>query len=204
MGTANKDSAPRRKKAPAIRPLDMFLLGLVRGGLITPYDWQARARTSLGASLPAIRRLVGAGLLRKAVNGPRGRHEFALTAKGEDELDNVNRYVEDAIDQSYGDLESVLRLACLATIKNKSDVAKKLLLEARDTHRGRARLAKKQTSNAIPFKSRLGGLYSMVLAHCEAAQEAALADQLESLRRRWDTVAEETLQLWRDERRTRR
>ena len=147
MGTANNDSAPRREKAPAIRPLDMFLLGLVKGGLITSYDWQSKAKTSLGASLPAIRRLLRAGLLRKAGEGPRGRHEFALTLKGRDELDNLYRYVDDSIDQSFGDLESVLRLACLATIIDDAGTAKSLLLEARDTHRGRARLAEKRATS---------------------------------------------------------
>ena len=108
------------------------------------------------------------------------------------------------MDQAFGDLESVLRLACLATIKGKTSIAKKLLSDARDTHRQRARLAKKRATSAVSFRSRLGGLYSTFLGHCELAQEAALADQLESLRRRWDTVSREILALWHDERGTRR
>jgi hypothetical protein len=148
--------------------------------------------------------LLKAGLLRKAAKGPRGRHEFALTPNGQDALDNLDLYVDDALDQSFGDLESVLRLACLATIKGKTGIAKKLLSEASDTHRQRARVAKKRTTSSVSFRSKLGGLYSMVLAHCEAAQEAALADLLESLRRRWDSVSEEIFLLWQDERKTRR
>ncbi len=81
MGIADGDSQ-RRKKQTTLRPLEMFLLGLVRGGLITPYDWQAKGRVSLGASLPAARRLVKAGLLRKVKEGPHGRHEFGLTENG--------------------------------------------------------------------------------------------------------------------------
>jgi len=204
LATAKRDSEPRPKKADAIRPLDLFLLGLVRGGLVTPYDWKSRARTSLGASLPAVRRLLDAGLLKKAAKGPRGRHEFALTAKGEDAVRNLARYVEGALDQSPGDLESVVRLACLATIIGDTGTAKKLLVEATNAHRQRARSAKRRPAGTTPLRSRLGALYSTVLADCEAAEEAATAEKLESLRRRWDKVAEEVLQQWRDERRTRR
>jgi hypothetical protein len=200
MGSARKDSEPRRKKAPDIRPLDMFLLGLVKGGLITPYDWQSRARTSLGASLPAVRRPLDAGLLRKAAKGPRGRHEFALTSKGQDCLEKLRSYVQDALDEPRGDLESVLRLACLASVIGDTRMAKKLLSEARDTHRRRAGIAKKRTISDVPFRSRLAGLYSKVLARCEAAQETAMADQLELLARLWDTATKEILQLWQDER----
>jgi hypothetical protein len=148
--------------------------------------------------------LLDAGLLRKAAKGPRGRHEFALTSKGEEEANklNLNRYVEDALDQPPGDLESVLRLACLATVADNPGIARELLLEARDAHRRRARLAKKRANGTDPLRSVLGGLYSKALAQCEAKQEAAVADELESLRRRWDSVTKEIIQLWADARKT--
>ncbi|MFZ0312726.1 MAG: hypothetical protein WAL85_08480 [Candidatus Korobacteraceae bacterium] len=148
--------------------------------------------------------MLDAGLLRKAAKGPRGRHEFSLTPEGEGEVENgnLNRYLEDSLDQPPGDLESVLRLACLATVADNPGIARKLLLEARDAHRRRARLAKKRANNADPLRSRLGGLYSKALAQCEAQQEAAIADELESLRRRWDTVTKEIIQLWNDARKT--
>jgi DNA-binding PadR family transcriptional regulator len=198
MGIADGDSQ-RRKKRTTLRPLEMFLLELVRGGLITPYDWQAKGRVSLGASLPAARRLVKEGLLRKVKKGPHGRHEFGLTDKSWDELDDLERYVKDASDQPFGDLESVVRLACLAMMLNKTGIAKKLLLEASEEHRHRARLARKRAASRAAFKSRLGGLYSMVLARCEAEQEICIANQLERLHRDWDSLTQEILELWEPE-----
>jgi hypothetical protein len=203
----DKSNEPRRKKAQEIRPLDMFLLVLVKGGLITPYDWQSRAHTSLGASLPAARRLLEAGLLKKVAKAPRDRHErdrheHALTPKGADELHNLARYVEDALDEPPSDLESVIRLACLATVIGETDMAKKLLRDATETHRRRARAAKKRTT-IVPFRSELGGLYSMLMTHCEIDQQAVVADQLESLRRRWDTVTKAIFELGSADRRAR-
>jgi DNA-binding PadR family transcriptional regulator len=186
MGTADGGSQ-RRKKQTKLTPLDMFLLGLVKGGLITPYDWQAKGRVSLGASLPAARRLVDAGLLLKEVSkepGSRERHEFRLTDKGHDELDELDNYIDDASKQPPADLESVVRLACLATIKGKNDIAKEILLEASEEHRHRAKLARKRASNRTLVRSGLGALYSLVLEQCEAEQETEIANQFERLRRR--------------------
>jgi len=199
MGIADGDS--RRRNKLTLRPLEMFLLGLVKGGLITPYDWQAKGRISLGASLPAVRRLVDAGLLKQVAKGPRGRHEFGLTDKGWDELDQLDRYLDDAADQPLGDLESVVRLACLAMIVRRPRTAKKLLLEGSEEHRHRARLARKRATNRLPFKSRLGGLYSILLAQCEAEQETSIANQLERLHENWSSLTEEILELWEDDRR---
>jgi hypothetical protein len=201
MGTAD-NGRERREKATPLRPLEMFLLGLVKGGLITPYDWQARGRVSLGASLPASRRLLAAGLLKKVAKGPRGRHEFGLTDKGRDELDRLDRYLDDASDQPLGDLESVVRLACLAVIVRKPRTAKKLLREGSDEHRHRARLARKRATNRVPFKSRLGGLYSILLAQCEAEQETSIANQLERLHETWNSLTQDILELWDEDLRT--
>lgn len=203
MANAKDNSESRQKKSGAIRPLDMFLLGLVRGGLITPYDWQARARVSLGASLPAVRRLLDRDLLRKAVKGPRGRHEFSLTSLGRAELDNLKFYVEDALDHKIGELESVLRLACLATVIGKNEVAKELLSGAAKEHRTRARLARSPAAIPKSVESRLGSLYSTALTRCETKQEYAIADELESLQRDWDKEGKKIFDR-SDQRRTRR
>ncbi|MGA7460789.1 MAG: hypothetical protein WBW69_11220 [Candidatus Korobacteraceae bacterium] len=198
MGIADGDSQ-RRKKQTTLRPLEMFLLGLVRGGLITPYDWQAKGRVSLGASLPAARRLVKAGFLRKVKEGPHGRHEFGLTENGRRELAELRPYVNEVSNQPFGDVESVVRLACLAMVLNKTRTAKKLLLGASEEHRHRARLARKRAASRAAFKSKLGGLYSMVLARCEAAQETGIADHLKRLHRDWDSLTQEILELWEPE-----
>ena len=202
MGSVENDSQPQQ--APAIRALDMFLLGLVKEGLITPYDWQARARISLGASLPATKRLLKSGLLKELAKGPRGRHEFGLTPEGRDAMlpGNLDRYLGDALDDPPGDLESAVRLACLATVINDVKGAKQFLLEAADAHQRRARDAKKRAANKVPFRSKLGGLYSAVLAQCEEKQSAAIVDKLDALRDEWDKTAKDILQMWQEERKS--
>ena len=168
----------------------MFLLALVKEGLITPYDWQAKGRVSLGASLQAARRLVDGDLLVKKVSKDprsRGRHEFGLTDKGWDELDELDRYLRDALNTSLTDFESVLRLACLATINGDSTLAKEFLSEAIDEHRQRARAAKRRH---IPPKSKLGHLYSALLRRWEEEERTAMAQRLELLRRRWTKITE--------------
>jgi DNA-binding PadR family transcriptional regulator len=203
MANVENNSEQRDSMPQEIRPLDMFLLGLVRGGLITPYDWQSRARTSLGASLPAVRRLEKAGLLEKARKGPRGRQEFALTQRGRDQVANLGPYVQHALNGQLGDLESVVRLACLATVVRKTKTAKELLLEAAHVHKQRARAAKKQAASVVAPRSGLGGLYSKALAHCEVNQEFAIANSLDWLARHWETLSQETIQRWRNARGTR-
>lgn len=202
MGSVENDSQPQQ--APAIRALDMFLLGLVKEGLITPYDWQARARISLGASLPATKRLLKSGLLKELAKGPRGRHEFGLTPEGRDAMlpGNLDRYLGDALDDPPGDLESAVRLACLATVIDNVKGAKQFLLEAADAHQRRARDAKKRAANKVPFRSKLGGLYSAVLAQCEEKQSAAIVDKLDALRDEWDKTAKDILQMWQEERKS--
>jgi len=201
MPTGNDNSRPPDDTPADIRPLDMYLLGLVRGGLITPYDWQSKGRVSLGASLPAVKRLLKAGLLERTRLGPHDRHEHALTNKGDDELDRLSGYVRRAQDEVPKDLESVVRLACLATVAGRAATAKKFLMEAADYHRKRARAAgKRKISN--PVRSGLGELYSIALTNCEAAQETALARELESLARRWDKKSEEIFHYWREDHKT--
>jgi DNA-binding PadR family transcriptional regulator len=204
MAADNYNSGVRLQDAPAIRTLDMFLLGLVKGGLITPYDWQSKARVSLGASLPAVKRLLKAGLLKELAKGPRGRHEFGLTPEGRDAVSprNLDRYIGDALDEPPGDLESAIRLACLATIIDDIKRAKEFLLEAADAHQRRVRVARKRAANKVPFRSKLGGLYSAVLAQCEEKQTAAIVSKLDALRRDWDKTAKDILQMWQEERKS--
>lgn len=199
----NDNSEARNQSARAVRPLEMFLLGLVKGGLITPYDWQAKARISLGASLPAVKRLLKAGLLEKVKNGPRGRHEFGLTPEGRGAMSrrSLDRYIGKALDDPPGDLESAVRLACLATMIDDIKGAEKLLLEAANAHERRARAAKKRAASKDAFRSKLGGLYSAVLAQCEENQAWATVDKLDALRKEWVKTVKEILQLWQEERR---
>ncbi len=103
--------------------LDMLILGLVDAGVNTPYTWQVQAGLSLGATLPAVRRLLAQNLLSEAAAGPRGRREFTITRNGRSELRKVDRYLEAAMLDPIGDLESVPRLFYLAVQSGRRDIA---------------------------------------------------------------------------------
>jgi DNA-binding PadR family transcriptional regulator len=163
-----------------LRTLDFFILTLVRDGIRAPYDWQARAGVSLGASLPAVRRLLGRGLVSEAEKGSRGRREFTITSSGQRELQKSDLYLEQALENGNGDLESVLRLVCIAISEAKTESARKLLLHSAEEHAKRSRRAKR--GFAAPAKgSSVADLYSAALAHCEASRQDATSKSLASL-----------------------
>jgi DNA-binding MarR family transcriptional regulator len=65
--------------------LELFVLSCFDRGLETPYDLQRKAGLSLGATTPALKRLLKAGLLKKSIQNTatkRPRHHYSLTATG--------------------------------------------------------------------------------------------------------------------------
>jgi DNA-binding PadR family transcriptional regulator len=65
--------------------LDLFILSLLERGLQTPYDLHQQGGLSLGSTVPALRRLTDAGLIRKRDDlgtSKRPRHSYQLSAKG--------------------------------------------------------------------------------------------------------------------------
>jgi DNA-binding PadR family transcriptional regulator len=163
-----------------LRPLDLFILMLVRDGLHTPYAWQARASVSLGASLPAVERLLSGDFVSEAKRGARGRREFTLTHSGRNELKKLDLYLERALDEEDDDLETVLRLVCMAISEGKLASARKLSLQAADQHARRSRRARKQA--VTPAKgSGVAELYLAALSLCETNRQDATAKGLTSM-----------------------
>lgn len=163
-----------------LRTLDLFILTLIKQGTPTPYGWQARAGVSLGASLPAVKRLLASDLVTEAEKGSRGRREFRITRSGWQALQDIDLNLEEAWDERPTDLESVLRLACMWMSEGKTDLAKKLLLQAAEEHGKRSRRAKRRAS--VPAKrSSVAELYSAALAHCDASRQEATAKSLAAL-----------------------
>jgi DNA-binding PadR family transcriptional regulator len=163
-----------------VRTLDLFLLTLVRDGIRTPYEWQARADVSLGASLPAVKRLLEGRLVSEAEKGSRGRREFHITRTGRRALSNIDFFMEQTLDERPGDLESVLRLACMAISEGKIELARKLLLQAAEEQAKRSRRAERQVSVA-PKGPSAAELYIAALAHCDASRLDATSKSLTSL-----------------------
>ena len=59
--------------------LDLFILALIDGGVSTPYELQKTAGLSQGATVPALQRLLKAGLVRQGKPGARGRSDYNVT-----------------------------------------------------------------------------------------------------------------------------
>src|SRR5258708_23229447 len=63
--------------------LELFILSVLDRGLETPYDLNRQGGLSLGSTVPALRRLETAGLVRKKAavgSSKRPRHWFQLSA----------------------------------------------------------------------------------------------------------------------------
>lgn len=95
--------------------LDLFILSLLDRGLETPYDLQRQGGLSLGSTVPALRRLESAGLVKKKASvalSKRRPHWFQVSAEGR----KLARrgWIPLLKDQPPGDFEAILRLADMA------------------------------------------------------------------------------------------
>jgi DNA-binding PadR family transcriptional regulator len=100
--------------APSI--LEVFILSLLDRGFETPYDLQRRGGLSLGSTIPALRRLEGAGLIRKTETvgaSQRPRNGYQLSAVGR-KLARTG-WIPLLKDPPPTDLDAILRLADLAS-----------------------------------------------------------------------------------------
>jgi DNA-binding PadR family transcriptional regulator len=113
-------SSNTKKDRRSRQDLEIFILALISEGASTPYDLMASAKISPGASLPALRRLEKAGYVRKGVEGPRNRAEYASTAKGERLLEASWRELFEAAPSADKDLDTVLRISSLALLMGET------------------------------------------------------------------------------------
>jgi DNA-binding PadR family transcriptional regulator len=99
--------------------LDLFILSLLDRGLQTPYDLQRQGGLSLGSTVPALRRLETAGLIRKRKDtgaSKRPRHSYQLSAAGRTRAQDCWKTYLKAPNQM--DLDAVLRVADMAQYYN--------------------------------------------------------------------------------------
>jgi hypothetical protein len=157
-----------------IASLDLLILSLVDAGIDTPYRWQAQAGLSLGATLPAARRLLSRQLVSERKPGPRGRREFRITRTGRTQLKNIDQYLQ-ALLENVGDMESILRLFAIALHAGRQDVAAHLLQDAASKYDRRAGRAQKRASD-LSQQDGLAALYLATMSQCDA-------DRLTSKRR---------------------
>jgi hypothetical protein len=160
--------------------LDLLILSLIDAGIDTPYRWQTQAGLSLGATLPAARRLLAGRLVSERKPGPRGRREFRITRTGRSELKNIDQHLDAALLEQVGDLESILRLFAIALHAGRQDVAAHLLQEAGSEYDRRAARAQKRASD-LSERDGLAALYLATMSHCDADRLLAQAASLRSL-----------------------
>jgi DNA-binding PadR family transcriptional regulator len=110
---------------------ELFILSLIDRGLSSKYALQRRAGISLGSSSPALIRMQAAKLVVQDIDssqGKRPRHELKLSVAGKKLAREGWRGQLDNFD---GDIESVLRLADMASHYGaKSSEISKLLATA--------------------------------------------------------------------------
>jgi DNA-binding PadR family transcriptional regulator len=94
--------------------LHQFVLALIDSGVSTPYEFEKSAGLSQGATIPALQRLLDAGLVRQGKPGPRGRTDYKVTAAGKRLL--KDGWLALIMDGPSGDVDSDLRVALLALL----------------------------------------------------------------------------------------
>lgn len=95
--------------------LDLFILSLLDRGLQTPYDLQRQGGLSLGSTVPALRRLAAASLIRKREAtgaSKRPRHSYQLSSSGRTRAHSGWKTYLKTPNQM--DLDAILRVADMA------------------------------------------------------------------------------------------
>ena len=162
--------------------LDVFILSLLDRGLETPYDLQRQGGLSLGASSPALQRLLKANLIKRgegasATNRP--RHQYQLTALGKREVRAA--WEPFLVDDPPPDIDSILRIADMAAhYRAQKPKIRSFLKRASEK---RSQLAQHADLSSAGTRSGDRILYMSMRAHCDAARLRAEADTLVKLAR---------------------
>jgi len=161
---------------PASSSLDLFILGLLQTGVNTPYLFRERAHLSLGATLPALKRLEAGGYVRRAERGLRNKQEFEITAAGRRAITTgVASLLHEYELRPPSDIESILRLTALSAGR----VGVGRILNNAATMR-KARSAQLEPPKPV-LDGDLAGIYSSLLASWRRTSLEAEADALTEL-----------------------
>ena len=157
--------------------LELFLLALIDSGLSTPYEFHSQAGISVGASLPALKKLLQQRLVSRAKAGDRRRMQYSLTAGGRAALNKS----ELRSNEDVGDISSSLRLAILSDYLGSRAQAMKTLDKARGllSASTRSRVSPDLNSPAAAYRWML----SVRDGHRRRAELEALTEILRTLKR---------------------
>ena len=160
--------------------LELFILALVEKGLTTPYQLMTKAGISLGSSLPALRRLREAELISQSKTMARGAKKFTILPAGRKALVEG---LKNQLSSHPTDLESMLRIACLASMNGSERDYRRVLNESAASLRSQS---KRAMAEATELASRMsdrnrGENFRWLRVHLEAHRLQAEAQALESL-----------------------
>ena len=158
--------------AKSLNPLEIFLMTFVKTGLATPYDLLSRLDVGVGASSPALRRLEGEELLT-STPGPRNRMSFALTKKGEEELQTAlakgpRQYWRHGRRDTY---ESLRRAIWLGWICSRPEDARQCIAQAGEDLR---EMAGRNEQNARDLRKSALRLRDGMLKDCDPTDESLM------------------------------
>lgn len=160
--------------------LDILLLKLLESGVNTVCALHIQGGISIGAAVPALRRLEKAGLVGRMQTDFRRRQEFSVTSSGSRALESgLPDLVQSTLSSRYGDAETLVRLAvlCLHAHNRKSALA---ILELADTQNFLLAPAEIQSD----AHSDIGSMYKQMLANLAQTRMQAETNALKSMKKR--------------------
>jgi DNA-binding PadR family transcriptional regulator len=165
-------------RSPAARStLEVLILSFLKQGMTTTYDLQKQAGLSLGATVPALKRLATAKLVTKKASGR--RIEFSLTREGGKVLISWT-----APGRAPSELDDLLRTAYLTWLVGRSRTQAATVLN--QGARARRRWVEElEDDSAVVGPSKVkvpdAKAYRWMRTASEAARAAAEAEALEAL-----------------------
>ena len=159
--------------------LDLFLLQLISTGIDTPYLFRERAHLSIGATLPALQRMEGNGLVAREKKEGRNKQRYSITAKGKRHLaTQLPPLLADFVKQPPTELESLLRAVALGCEQVKAEAVIAMLVGAAKERRDRR--ASVQEVSSVDLK-RVEDSYRYFLNRIASARLDAQASALDDL-----------------------
>ncbi len=155
---------------------DAFLFALLEQGFTTPYALKRAVNLSVGATVPALRRLEGKALVERGHVGTRRKQEFHLTQSGKRALEKgIGPLFQTPLPR---DLESIARLLALALHYREGKAARTVLSLAIEDRRRRV-------GSKTPQRRPTGlvNVYAWVLSSCDSARAKADVAALRKLLR---------------------
>jgi DNA-binding PadR family transcriptional regulator len=158
--------------------LDLFLLRLIDSGIDTPYQFRERVGLSVGATLPALKRLEAAGLIDRKAKALRNKQQYTITRAGRHHLRSHMQISFHQIEnQRFADSESVLRMVSLAASADETKAALTCLrLAVQDRQRRATHLL-----NSTYHGTDLAGRYSRWISLIQSARFKVEADTLAAI-----------------------